>query len=106
MFKGKKENYPFSVCRPFVDTRIGKKLISFLLFATQIHINTHCVIKKTKYNDFFFFIYEGVEDINIKVLQMIQQEHIKVNCSSCFRFRVLILTVCFSITVQCPSGEI
>ncbi|TNM91950.1 hypothetical protein fugu_018962 [Takifugu bimaculatus] len=41
MFKGKKENYPFSVCRPFVDTRIG------------------------------------VEDINIKVLQMIQHEHIK-----------------------------
>lgn len=24
MFKGKKENYPFSVCRPFLDTRIGK----------------------------------------------------------------------------------
>uniref|UniRef100_A0A3Q3A278 Unconventional myosin-Ih-like n=1 Tax=Kryptolebias marmoratus TaxID=37003 RepID=A0A3Q3A278_KRYMA len=24
MFKGKKENYPFSVSRPFVDTRIGK----------------------------------------------------------------------------------
>lgn len=24
MFKGKKENYPFSVCRPFMDTRIGK----------------------------------------------------------------------------------
>uniref|UniRef100_A0A8C4I899 Myosin IHb n=1 Tax=Dicentrarchus labrax TaxID=13489 RepID=A0A8C4I899_DICLA len=41
MFKGKKENYPFSVCRPFVDTRIG------------------------------------AEDINIKVLQMIQHEHIK-----------------------------
>lgn len=53
-----------------------------------------------------FLIYEGVEDINIKVLQMIQQEHIKVHCSSCFSFRVLILTVCFSITVQCPSGEI
>uniref|UniRef100_H3CUJ6 Myosin IHb n=1 Tax=Tetraodon nigroviridis TaxID=99883 RepID=H3CUJ6_TETNG len=41
MFKGKKENYPFSVCRPFEDTRIE------------------------------------VEDINIKVLQMIQHEHIK-----------------------------
>lgn len=24
MFKGKKENYPFSVCRPFLDTRISK----------------------------------------------------------------------------------
>lgn len=24
MFKGKKENYPFSVCRPFMDTRISK----------------------------------------------------------------------------------
>ncbi|XP_044190564.1 unconventional myosin-Ih isoform X2 [Thunnus albacares] len=41
MFKGKKENYPFSVCRPFMDTRIG------------------------------------VEDISIKVLQMIRHEHIK-----------------------------
>ncbi|XP_056147198.1 unconventional myosin-Ih [Lampris incognitus] len=41
MFKGKKENYPFSVCRPFLDTRID----------------------------------EG--DINIKVLQLIQHEHIK-----------------------------
>lgn len=41
MFKGKKENYPLSVCRPFVDTRIA------------------------------------LGDINIKVLQMIQHEHIK-----------------------------
>ncbi|XP_013859201.1 unconventional myosin-Ih [Austrofundulus limnaeus] len=41
MFKGKKENYPFSVCRPFVDTRIA------------------------------------LADINTKVLQMIQHEHIK-----------------------------
>ncbi|KAM3874507.1 unconventional myosin-Ih-like [Diretmus argenteus] len=41
MFKGKKESYSFSVCRPFVDTRISD------------------------------------EDINIKVLQMIQQERIK-----------------------------
>ncbi|XP_040012773.1 unconventional myosin-Ic isoform X5 [Xiphias gladius] len=41
MFKGKKENYPFSVCRPFLDTRIG------------------------------------VEDINIRVFQMIRHEQIK-----------------------------
>ncbi|XP_037547694.1 unconventional myosin-Ih [Nematolebias whitei] len=41
MFKGKKENYPFSVCRLFVDTRII------------------------------------LEDIHMKVLQMIQHEHIK-----------------------------
>lgn len=71
MFKGKKENYPFSVCRPFVDTRVGKKISFSLLCATEIYINTHCV---------FFLIYEEVEDINIKVLQMIQREHIKVNC--------------------------
>uniref|UniRef100_A0A3Q1KA92 Uncharacterized protein n=1 Tax=Anabas testudineus TaxID=64144 RepID=A0A3Q1KA92_ANATE len=34
MFKGKKENYPFSVCRPFLDTRIGEtaKNIFFSLF--------------------------------------------------------------------------
>lgn len=43
MFKGKKENYPFSVCRPFEDTRIGKKKhFFFLLCATEIYINTHC----------------------------------------------------------------
>uniref|UniRef100_A0A8D3CPB9 Myosin IHb n=1 Tax=Scophthalmus maximus TaxID=52904 RepID=A0A8D3CPB9_SCOMX len=41
MFKGKKENYPFSVCRPFLDTRIS------------------------------------IEDINIKVLQMILHEQVK-----------------------------
>ncbi|KAF7217069.1 transcript variant X1 [Nothobranchius furzeri] len=41
MFKGKKENYTFSVGRPFVDTRIA------------------------------------LEDINIKVLQLIRHEHIK-----------------------------
>lgn len=41
MFKGKKENYPFSVCRPFMDTRISPG------------------------------------DINIKILQLIQHEHIK-----------------------------
>uniref|UniRef100_A0AAQ5YDV8 Myosin IHb n=1 Tax=Amphiprion ocellaris TaxID=80972 RepID=A0AAQ5YDV8_AMPOC len=28
MFKGKKENYPFSVCRPFMDTRICKTTYS------------------------------------------------------------------------------
>lgn len=33
-------------------------------------------------------MYEGVEDINIKVLQMIQHEHIKVRC--CFLFVVVI----------------
>lgn len=31
-----------------------------------------------------FLIHKGVEDINIKVLQMIQGEHIKVNCSFLF----------------------
>lgn len=29
-----------------------------------------------------FIIYKGVEDINIKVLQVIQHEHIKVRCCS------------------------
>lgn len=71
MFKGKKENYPFSVCRPFLDTRIGKKVIFLLL----------CVQESTLIPTVFFLIHEGVEDINIKVLQMIQREHIKVNCS-------------------------
>uniref|UniRef100_A0A3P9P9U1 Unconventional myosin-Ih-like n=1 Tax=Poecilia reticulata TaxID=8081 RepID=A0A3P9P9U1_POERE len=35
MFKGKKENYPLSVCRPFVDTRIGK--IVLIVFHFIIH---------------------------------------------------------------------
>lgn len=30
MFKGKKENYPGSVCRPFLDTRISKTAVNFL----------------------------------------------------------------------------
>uniref|UniRef100_A0A3B5L8N1 Myosin IHb n=1 Tax=Xiphophorus couchianus TaxID=32473 RepID=A0A3B5L8N1_9TELE len=29
MFKGKKENYPLSVCSPFVDTRIGKNILIY-----------------------------------------------------------------------------
>ncbi|XP_076020339.1 unconventional myosin-Ih [Genypterus blacodes] len=41
MFKGKKESYSFSVCRPFLDTRIG------------------------------------LDDISIKLLQMIRHEHVK-----------------------------
>uniref|UniRef100_A0A3B4FN20 Unconventional myosin-Ih-like n=1 Tax=Pundamilia nyererei TaxID=303518 RepID=A0A3B4FN20_9CICH len=35
LFKGKKENYPFSVCRPFADTRICKTTI--LLKWTYMH---------------------------------------------------------------------
>lgn len=31
MFKGKKENYPFSVCRPFADTRICKTQFQMIL---------------------------------------------------------------------------
>lgn len=34
-------------------------------------------------------MYEGVEDINIKVLQMIQHEHVTVNCSFLFVFMLL-----------------
>ncbi|XP_054612452.1 unconventional myosin-Ih [Dunckerocampus dactyliophorus] len=45
MFKDKKENYPFSVCRPFLDTRIG------------------------------------VEDISMKVMQVIRHEHVKYGVS-------------------------
>lgn len=37
MFKGKKENYPFSVCRPFLDTRIGK--ISFFVELNNMYYN-------------------------------------------------------------------
>ncbi|XP_075901124.1 unconventional myosin-Ih isoform X1 [Nelusetta ayraudi] len=48
MFKCKKENYPFSVCRPFADTRIWS-----LLF------------------------HQGAEDINTKVLQIMQHEQVK-----------------------------
>nr|XP_057907125.1 unconventional myosin-Ih isoform X2 [Doryrhamphus excisus] len=45
MFKDKKENYPISVCRPFLDTRIG------------------------------------VEDISMKVMQVIRHEHVKYGVS-------------------------
>ncbi|KAM4635454.1 unconventional myosin-Ih isoform 1-T1 [Polymixia lowei] len=64
IFKGRKENYPFSVCRPFLDTRISE------------------------------------EDINVKVLQMIQHQQIKYSVPVVKydrngfrpRFRQLILT--------------
>uniref|UniRef100_A0A3Q2PGA4 Myosin IH n=1 Tax=Fundulus heteroclitus TaxID=8078 RepID=A0A3Q2PGA4_FUNHE len=38
MFKGKKENYPFSVYRPFVDTRIGRIVFIRLCFAPQYSV--------------------------------------------------------------------
>uniref|UniRef100_A0A672ZK12 Myosin IHb n=1 Tax=Sphaeramia orbicularis TaxID=375764 RepID=A0A672ZK12_9TELE len=42
MFKGKKENYPFSVCRPFLDTRIGK--------TAQLHNYTTYSVPVVKYD--------------------------------------------------------
>lgn len=45
--------------------------------------------KSTLIPTVIFSIYEGVEDINIKVLQMIQHEHITVNCSLLFVFMLL-----------------
>uniref|UniRef100_A0A3Q3FUC3 Myosin IHb n=1 Tax=Labrus bergylta TaxID=56723 RepID=A0A3Q3FUC3_9LABR len=39
MFKGRKENYPLSVCRPFLDTRIGKRIQSFTIFLEDTYRN-------------------------------------------------------------------
>ncbi|CAL8321088.1 unnamed protein product [Lota lota] len=37
MFKGKKENYPFSVCQPFLDTRISEEDINLKVLQTIRH---------------------------------------------------------------------
>lgn len=46
MFKGKKENYPFSVCRPFLDTRIGESVSKIL----HLTIVFNCIIMLYTYN--------------------------------------------------------
>lgn len=148
MFKGKKENYPFSVCKPFMDTRIGKtaELFSFLwVYAVIYDIwfgikacgDSRCPLldvcmlqfswqyfciwfiwfcffkcgirffpdcKKKWWQHFFklnnkircwdtswasywtnlhidnqfLLFYQGAGDINIKVLQIVRHEHMKV----------------------------
>uniref|UniRef100_A0A8D0CZF0 Unconventional myosin-Ih-like n=1 Tax=Sander lucioperca TaxID=283035 RepID=A0A8D0CZF0_SANLU len=47
MFKGKKENYPFSVCRPFMDTRIGKtaELLSLSVLTRIYNLYSVPVVK-------------------------------------------------------------
>uniref|UniRef100_A0A3Q1CCT2 Myosin IHb n=1 Tax=Amphiprion ocellaris TaxID=80972 RepID=A0A3Q1CCT2_AMPOC len=43
MFKGKKENYPFSVCRPFMDTRICKTTFTCHLCLLFLFFSDLCV---------------------------------------------------------------
>lgn len=38
MFKGKKDNYPFSVSRPFLDTRIGETAFLLVSKCTSVII--------------------------------------------------------------------
>uniref|UniRef100_A0A671XMZ3 Unconventional myosin-Ih-like n=1 Tax=Sparus aurata TaxID=8175 RepID=A0A671XMZ3_SPAAU len=50
MFKGKKENYPFSVCRPFVDTRIGAEDISIKVLQMIRHEHIKYSVPVVKYD--------------------------------------------------------
>ncbi|XP_041666634.1 unconventional myosin-Ih isoform X2 [Cheilinus undulatus] len=50
MFKGKKENYPFSVCRPFVDTRIGSEDISIKVLQMIRHEHIKYSVPVVKYD--------------------------------------------------------
>uniref|UniRef100_A0A671XKH5 Unconventional myosin-Ih-like n=2 Tax=Sparus aurata TaxID=8175 RepID=A0A671XKH5_SPAAU len=50
MFKGKKENYPFSVCRPFVDTRIGETDISIKVLQMIRHEHIKYSVPVVKYD--------------------------------------------------------
>uniref|UniRef100_A0A3B4V5C7 Unconventional myosin-Ih-like n=1 Tax=Seriola dumerili TaxID=41447 RepID=A0A3B4V5C7_SERDU len=50
MFKGKKENYPFSVCRPFLDTRIGAEDISIKVLQMIRHEHIKYSVPVVKYD--------------------------------------------------------
>ncbi|XP_063746009.1 unconventional myosin-Ih [Eleginops maclovinus] len=50
MFKGKKENYPFSVCRPFVDTRIGAGDMSIKVLQMIRHEQIKYSVPVVKYD--------------------------------------------------------
>lgn len=69
IFKGKKDSYPQSISQPFVDTRISKSYTyphrAIVLWAVS-SVNDHLMSL-------------GEQDINLRVLQMIRNEHIKVN---------------------------
>ncbi|KAM9306346.1 unconventional myosin-Ih [Pholidichthys leucotaenia] len=50
MFKGKKENYPFSVCRPFEDTRIGEEDINIKVLQMIKHEHIKYSVPVVKYD--------------------------------------------------------
>ncbi|XP_057674432.1 unconventional myosin-Ih isoform X1 [Corythoichthys intestinalis] len=50
MFKGKKENYAFSVCLPFVDTRIGIKDMNMKVLQMIQHENIKYSVPVVKYD--------------------------------------------------------
>ncbi|XP_068190274.1 unconventional myosin-Ih isoform X2 [Antennarius striatus] len=50
MFKGKKENYPFSVCRPFMDTRIGAEDINIKVLQMIRHESIQYSVPVVKYD--------------------------------------------------------
>ncbi|CAJ1070558.1 LOW QUALITY PROTEIN: unconventional myosin-Ih [Xyrichtys novacula] len=50
MFKGKKENYPFSVCRPFADTRISADDISIKVLQMIRHEHIKYSVPVVKYD--------------------------------------------------------
>ncbi|KAK0134622.1 Unconventional myosin-Ih [Merluccius polli] len=50
IFKGKKENYPFSVCRPFLDTRISEGDINLKVLQTIRHEGIKYSVPVVKYD--------------------------------------------------------
>ncbi|XP_061888070.1 unconventional myosin-Ih-like [Entelurus aequoreus] len=50
MFKDKKENYPYSVCRPFLDTRIGTEDISMKVMQAIRHERVKYAVPVVKYD--------------------------------------------------------
>ncbi|XP_030210700.1 unconventional myosin-Ih [Gadus morhua] len=50
MFKGKKENYPFSVCQPFQDTRISEGDINLKVLQTIRHEGIKYSVPLVKYD--------------------------------------------------------
>ena len=96
IFKGKKESYPQSVAQPFVDTRIS----TYQKHSQHRSFLFECVQS--------FNILVGDQDINMRVLQMIRNEHIKVIQSLITQRRFsnksntywLCFTLCFCSTVS------
>lgn len=90
IFQGKKDSYPQSVAHPFVETRISQytailwiqlHTVWFQMLLEQISLDG-CVM------GLHVVWHVGEDDINIRVLQMVRHERIKVSFSGSLWFSI------------------